>query len=332
MATTDVKVERIQNRRGLLINLPQPLRPGEYGLCTDTRQLFIGGDPEQINEAALQVYVGMYQVAQDLMDQQIVVANVNTPLTETDIDDLNTYFDANHPDSVDLAFYIPEMSALYVGAASADVPAMQIYLDSLVYVDPTSETNLNATVDLDGGVVFSYHSQSNAVGAILNGLSTEAVATTKLNIEVITEASQYTTPSDILLDPLEISLPNTPNFVSIPEMIYDVQESETLIIDYSVHYYDAADVADPDQTSYVASGTMKVTTNVHSQESSLVDESNVMTNVSWAPGDSVDFQALFVPGVDPLTGTVEIQYNHDLLTGPTREVLFKTSTRRWLSF
>lgn len=36
---------RIQNRRGLRQNLPQPLLPGELGLATDTGQLFIGSDP-----------------------------------------------------------------------------------------------------------------------------------------------------------------------------------------------------------------------------------------------------------------------------------------------
>ena len=38
-------VSRIQQRRGLKQDLPQPLRPGELGLATDSRQLYIGGDP-----------------------------------------------------------------------------------------------------------------------------------------------------------------------------------------------------------------------------------------------------------------------------------------------
>jgi len=38
-------VSRIQHRRGLKQDLPQPLRPGELGLATDSRQLYIGGDP-----------------------------------------------------------------------------------------------------------------------------------------------------------------------------------------------------------------------------------------------------------------------------------------------
>ena len=38
-------VSRIQHRRGLKQDLPQPLRPGELGLATDRRQIYIGGDP-----------------------------------------------------------------------------------------------------------------------------------------------------------------------------------------------------------------------------------------------------------------------------------------------
>jgi len=40
-----VIISRIQNRRGLKQDLPQPLRPGEIGFAYDTRQVFIGADP-----------------------------------------------------------------------------------------------------------------------------------------------------------------------------------------------------------------------------------------------------------------------------------------------
>lgn len=39
-----VIISRIQNRRGLKHDLPQPLRPGEIGLTVDSRQVFIGSD------------------------------------------------------------------------------------------------------------------------------------------------------------------------------------------------------------------------------------------------------------------------------------------------
>ena len=47
MATLDtnnnVIISRIQQRRGLKQDLPQPLRSGEFGFATDSKQLFIGG-------------------------------------------------------------------------------------------------------------------------------------------------------------------------------------------------------------------------------------------------------------------------------------------------
>jgi hypothetical protein len=39
-------ISRIQQRRGQKQDLPQPLRPAEFGFTTDTRQVFIGADPE----------------------------------------------------------------------------------------------------------------------------------------------------------------------------------------------------------------------------------------------------------------------------------------------
>lgn len=42
---TKTIISRIQQRRGLKQDLPQPLRPGEIGFATDTNQLYIGADP-----------------------------------------------------------------------------------------------------------------------------------------------------------------------------------------------------------------------------------------------------------------------------------------------
>lgn len=44
VATETTKIVRMQQRRGLKQDLPKPLRPGEIGFATDSRQLFIGAD------------------------------------------------------------------------------------------------------------------------------------------------------------------------------------------------------------------------------------------------------------------------------------------------
>ena len=42
-SNNSVIISRIQNRRGLKQDLPQPLREGEIGFATDSKQVFIGG-------------------------------------------------------------------------------------------------------------------------------------------------------------------------------------------------------------------------------------------------------------------------------------------------
>ena len=42
-----IVISRIQNRRGIRENLPQPLLPGEFALTVDTGELWIGTDPNQ---------------------------------------------------------------------------------------------------------------------------------------------------------------------------------------------------------------------------------------------------------------------------------------------
>ena len=56
MAEDKTIVSRIQHRRGLKQDLPQPLRAGEIGLATDSRQVFIGGDasnPQNVDYNAI---------------------------------------------------------------------------------------------------------------------------------------------------------------------------------------------------------------------------------------------------------------------------------------
>lgn len=50
-SNNNVIVSRIQNRRGLKQDLPQPLRPGEIGFATDSRQVYIGSEPDDLQNA-----------------------------------------------------------------------------------------------------------------------------------------------------------------------------------------------------------------------------------------------------------------------------------------
>jgi len=46
MADKEIIISRMQQRRGNRIDLPQPLRPGEVALASDSKEIFIGLDPD----------------------------------------------------------------------------------------------------------------------------------------------------------------------------------------------------------------------------------------------------------------------------------------------
>ena len=81
-ANNNVIVSRIQHRRGLKQDLPQPLRPGEIGMATDSRQVYIGGDPTHPNSApynAVSYYentLGAKELTNSIANNQIIAFSV----------------------------------------------------------------------------------------------------------------------------------------------------------------------------------------------------------------------------------------------------------------
>ncbi len=77
-----VIISRIQNRRGLKQDLPQPLRPGELGFAYDTRQVFIGADPSDAisggynNQSIFETTVGAKDYTQSIANNNIVAFTV----------------------------------------------------------------------------------------------------------------------------------------------------------------------------------------------------------------------------------------------------------------
>ena len=74
MANANVIISRIQNRRGLKQDLPQPLRPGEIGFTLDTRQVFIGADPEDATSGGYNK-VSVFETTSNAKDITISIAN-----------------------------------------------------------------------------------------------------------------------------------------------------------------------------------------------------------------------------------------------------------------
>ena len=99
----DFTVSRIQNRRGKRRDLPQPLDPGEFGLCIDTKQLFIGADvteygcPENYTSVQLENIANTQNHGQSILDTYIVIiesprAFFTIPETNSDTEfDLDIY-------------------------------------------------------------------------------------------------------------------------------------------------------------------------------------------------------------------------------------------------
>jgi hypothetical protein len=187
------------------------------------------------------------------------------------------------------------------------------------FVDSTA-TGLGETIDGNGGVIFDYHSEANAVAAILNGIHTEAVATSKLNIEVITEYStlEASLPIDALVDPTSITLVPSPGFIPVPGVIYDAEEADTINIDYSVRAKN-----DGLNEHYSSNGKLTISTNKDLGISELVDENSVTSNV----GNDISFEAVYLPGTDE----IRLDYTHNFNVGPD-PVLLTITTKRWLSF
>ena len=66
----------MQQRRGLKQDLPQPLRPGEFGFTVDSQQLYIGADPDQApayNKTSIyENTTGAVETADTIMNNQMI--------------------------------------------------------------------------------------------------------------------------------------------------------------------------------------------------------------------------------------------------------------------
>ena len=69
-------ISRMQQRRGLKQDLPQPLRPGEFGFTVDSQQLYIGADPDQApayNKTSIyENTTGAVETANTIMNNQMI--------------------------------------------------------------------------------------------------------------------------------------------------------------------------------------------------------------------------------------------------------------------
>jgi len=121
-------VARMLNRRGRRINLPQPLDAGELGWCLDTKQLFVGLDPENALPA-IETYIG-----------PSTMADANTILNTQIIEFTTPYLrlKTNHPN-----IYSKNNSEEDVLAVLANVPVSSFVLGNNGGTSSTLESNID---------------------------------------------------------------------------------------------------------------------------------------------------------------------------------------------
>ena len=77
-ANNNVVISRIQNRRGLKQDLPQPLREGEIGFATDSKQVYIGGNlqGENANLSIFETTSGAETFTKSIANTRIIAFTV----------------------------------------------------------------------------------------------------------------------------------------------------------------------------------------------------------------------------------------------------------------
>jgi hypothetical protein len=331
---TDITISRIQNRRGSRVDLPQPLAPGEFGLCEDTQELFVGRDPQQI-PAGIRVFVNDSQqiTAQNLLDNAVVVFSIASLLSDEDLETLKTDMESSSSvNQVSLSQFFSSVTSTnwlvasgrpQGGATTAQVQSViagttvpgqvSVFLGAIVLNNTASSIALST----DGDALTLDHEYANSLAHAVNfaagatGTSTGLI-TSNLNLKVITEA-QTSSPgvisgsalNDFWATPVSIQLPQSASWASTG-ITYSTSESDVLIIDYSLSSID-----------YAASGKLVVA--VLDGTANLSDDSTVINNTA---SGTIDMRAT-------ASGTsVTIEYRHDLVN----PITFKTLTKRWSKF
>lgn len=123
-----IVISRIQNRRGIRENLPQPLLPGEFALTVDTGELWIGTDPNQ-PPWGVRTYgtgAGDITAAETLVDTEIFAAKFIPDLDETTFIALRDYLTGTPAPAVVLTdedILWDEASYVFIAADTTADPA-----------------------------------------------------------------------------------------------------------------------------------------------------------------------------------------------------------------
>jgi hypothetical protein len=156
MATSNnnVVVSRIQNRRGLKQDLPQPLRSGEIGLATDSRQVFIGGD--EINSTLNKTVIyettdNAKQIVDSIANNQIISFTVPHRRFNTSLDGL---------DGIAKSFTYTGSSDVSITNSSRDVFRSTVGAGNVVSIESGAAFNANDLTVVKNGTVLTGNNTS----------------------------------------------------------------------------------------------------------------------------------------------------------------------------
>jgi hypothetical protein len=216
---TQIVISRIQHRRGRRENLPQPLKPGELALTSDTRQVWIGGDPDHMPAGVLVYGDQDIAVAQSIIDTIIVEvrfdsdfntnffnsvynALVNSVVMDFAPEDIirDTTFRTDPPNTFEgYSIYImadqsisPANTIANINAAIAGTPASDYWIESNYVGDLAL---FGGEFDEDGFLSLDTQGQAAAIAILVNRAYapvpgvTAGLVTTNLNIEIGTGSS-----------------------------------------------------------------------------------------------------------------------------------------------
>lgn len=216
---TQIVISRIQHRRGRRQNLPQPLRPGEVALTADTRQVWIGSEPEHTVSGILVYADKDIATAQEILDTIIVEvrfdstfdtnlyntvynALVNSVVMEFTPNDIirDTTFRTDPPNTFEgYSIYILADQSINSANTIANInAAIAGSLASGAFIESNYVGDLalfGGEFDNDGFLILDTHGQANAIASLVNRAyspvpgATTGIVTTNLNIEIGTGAS-----------------------------------------------------------------------------------------------------------------------------------------------
>lgn len=300
---TDIVIAKIQNRRGLLQDLPQPLDPGEFGLCTDTQQLFIGGDPTTDPTTTIRVLAN--GIATENTAIQIIRDYLFQVLEPKGYDPADTFDAAQAKFVAELQVQYPDANAvttaMYLVEGSDDPSNDGWWIRGYVGYFVEQDTPPAGTISVayatgkmfeHGHVSLSPPYVTDDAHAIVAGMNiiysgpigdetdTALLVTTDLNIEVLTSSTDVGT----ILRPSETNVFSgltTGVSVIVPALSeYRVAESDSFIVEYSLN--------DPDGEAYSRVGTFTIAT----LAGTMAQLKDSYTSLEVTPGNlEVDFRA-----------------------------------------